>query len=296
MTPPPPGLPREPRILLGIGFMLLAASVLPVMNGLVQLLAARYPYEQIVWARIAGQLVVMLAVMLPTAGVRVFATRRPALQAARSLCQLTSTSFYFVAISTVPLAKAAAISFISPFLVALIAWPMLGERPQARRMLAVGAAFLGVLVVIRPGGETFQPASLLILVSSLAYATYQVLTRKVAPYDRPETSTLWSALLGGVVLTLVVPFSWVTPQGLGDALAFIGLGTLAAAGHYCLARAVSYAPASVIAPFQYWQIIGAVAMGVLLTGLWPEPTTWVGAAVVIGAGLFLAVTESRRRW
>lgn len=286
--------PREPRILVGIGFMLLASSIFPVMNGLVQLLSRDYPSEQVIWARISGHLLVMLALTLPVSGLRALATRRPGLQAARSACQLTSTSFYFVAVATVPLAKAAAIGFLAPFLVALIAWPLLGERPKARRMLAVGAAFAGVLVVIRPGGETFQPASLLILGSASAYALYQVLTRMVAPHDRAETSALWSALLGAAVLTLAVPFFWVTPRSFGDALAFLALGATGAAGHYCVARAFGYGPAAVISPFQYWQIVGSVLMGFAVTGLWPDGATWIGAAIIVAAGVFLAVSEARR--
>ncbi len=287
--------PREPRLLLGIGFMMLAASILPVMNGAVQWLSPRYPSEQIIWARITGQLLVMLALMLPAAGLTVFATRRPLLQAGRSLCQFTSTMCYFTAIATVPLAKATAIGFLAPFLVALIAWPMLGERPKLRRVLTILVAFVGVVVVIRPGGDGFQPATLLILVSASAYALYQVLMRMVAGHDRAETSVLWSALIGGVVLTLALTIFWVTTHGFGDALGFLAVGLLGAAAHYCVARAFAFGPASVISPFQYWQIIGAVAAGMVVQGVWPDGGSWIGAAMIVGAGVFLAASEGRRR-
>lgn len=287
--------PREPRLLVGIGFMMLAASILPVMNGTVQWLSPRYPSEQIIWARITGQFLIMLVLMLPAAGLRVFATRRPWHQTGRSLCQFASTMLYFTAIATVPLAKATAIGFLAPFIVALIAWPMLGERPRLRRLLAVVAAFIGVLVVIRPGGDSFQPATLLILGSASAYALYQVLTRMVAGQDKAETSVLWSALIGAVVLTLALPFFWVTPRSLGDALGFVAVGLLGAAAHYCVARAFGYGPATVISPFQYWQILGAVAAGIVVQGVWPDGGTWLGAAIIVGAGVFLAVSEGRRR-
>jgi drug/metabolite transporter (DMT)-like permease len=286
--------PAEPRLLLGIGYMLLAMTLLPVMNGLVQFLLPRYPTEQVVWARIAGQFALMLAVMLPRSGPLVFQTRRPWLQAARSLCQLTSTSFYFSALGALALAKAAAIGFLAPFLVVLIAWPLLGERPKARRLAAVAIGFLGVLVVIRPGVEGFEPASLLVLGSATSYALYQVLIRKVAGQDSPETSTLWSALLGAVVLSLLLPWVWVTPASLMDALAFLGLGALATAGHYCMAQAMRHGPAGVIAPFQYWQIVGATLVGVAVSGLWPDGFTWAGAAIIVAAGVFLALAERRR--
>lgn len=283
-----------PRLLLGIGWMLLAMTLLPVMNGLVQVLSPRYPTEQIVWARIAGQMAVMLAIMLPAAGLGVFRTRAPLWQAGRSLCQLTSTSLYFTALGAIPLAKAAAIGFLAPFLVALIAWPVLGERPKARRLLAVALGFGGVLVVIRPGGTGFEPASLLVLGSATAYAIYQVLTRRVVAEDSPETSTLWSALLGTAVLGLLMPWVWVTPAGVADALFFLALGLLAAAAHYCMAQAMRHGQAGVIAPFQYWQIVGAVLVGVALTGLWPDAFTWLGTALIVAAGVFLALAERRR--
>jgi drug/metabolite transporter (DMT)-like permease len=117
----------------------------------------------------------------------------------------------------------------------------------------------------------------------------------VAPHDRPETSVLWSALLGGVVLTLAVPWFWTTPATLPDLAAFVAVGAIGAAGHYCVARAFGLGPAAVIAPFHYWQIVSATIMGVLLTGLWPEAATWLGAGIIISAGVFLAINEGRRR-
>jgi drug/metabolite transporter (DMT)-like permease len=287
--------PRETRILRGIAFMLLASSLFPVMNGLAQWLSQRYPSEQVIWARITGHLLIMLAVMLPRAGWRVFATRRPGLQVTRSLLQATSTSLYFVAIATVPLAKAASISFLSPFVIALLAWPILGERLKPLRMLAIAIAFAGVIVVIRPGGETFQLASLIILGNVACYSFYQVFTRMVSAVDRADTSALWSALVGAVATTALLPVFWTTPAGLGDALAFLALGALGAAGHWCVASALSHGPAAVIAPFQYWQIVGSVLMQLLLTGLWPDAATWLGAAIIVAAGVFMAVTEARGR-
>jgi drug/metabolite transporter (DMT)-like permease len=117
----------------------------------------------------------------------------------------------------------------------------------------------------------------------------------VAPHDRAETSVLWSALVGAVVLTLALPFFWVTPGSIGDALGFLAVGLLGAAAHYCVARSFAYGPATVISPFQYWQILGAVAAGIVVQGVWPDGGTWLGAAMIVGAGVFLAIVEGRRR-
>jgi drug/metabolite transporter (DMT)-like permease len=152
-----------------------------------------------------------------------------------------------------------------------------------------------VLVVIRPGSAVFQPASLLIVGSAFCYAVYQVFTRKVAGIDRPETSVMYSALVGTVVMSCVVPFVWVLPGTLTDVLLHLALGMLGAGGHWCVAKAMTYGQASVIAPFQYWQMIGSVLVGYVVSGLFPDGYTWLGAGIIVACGITLAVAESRRR-
>ncbi len=283
------------RLWLGIFFMCAATTAFPIMNGIVQVLSRSYPSEQIIWARTAGHLAVVLLLVIPKYGFEVLGTRRPAAQISRSLLLLASTTLFFFAVKDVPLAKAASISFTAPFFVTLLAVPMLGERIDAKRLAAVLVGFCGVLVVIRPGSEVFQPAALLIVGSAFCYAVYQVFTRKVAGIDRPETSVMYSALIGTVVMSFVVPFAWRTPDNVTDILLLLTLGLLGAGGHWCVAKAMTYGQASVIAPFQYWQIIGSVLVGYLVSGLFPDAYTWVGAGIIVACGVTLAVAESRRR-
>ena len=281
------------RVLLGVLFICLAASFFPVMNGLVQVLSPRYSSEQIVWARSASHVVFILALFGPRLGVGIVRTTQLKWQIGRSIVLLMSTFFFFSGVKHLVLAKAASISFTSPFIVALLAWPMLGERISPGRMMAVVVAFLGVLVVIQPGGEVFQWASLLILGSAICYALYQVFTRRVAGHDRPETSAVYSALVGTLVMTAVVPFVWTAPHGWGDAALLFSLGILGGLGHYCVARTMTYAQASVLAPFMYWQMVGSVLVGYVMAGLLPDASTWIGAAVIICAGVYIAWLETR---
>lgn len=283
------------RLWLGIFFMCAATTLFPVMNGIVQVLSRSYPSEQIIWARTAGHLLIVLMLVIPRYGVGILATRRPVTQVSRSLLLLASTTFFFFAVKDVPLAKAASISFMAPFFVTLLAWPMLGERIDALRLGCVVAGFAGVLVVIRPGSEVFQPAALLIVGSAFCYGVYQVFTRRVAGIDRPETSVMYSALIGTVVMCFVVPFVWTPPANLADLLLHLALGGLGAGGHWCVAKAMTYGQANVIAPFQYWQMIGSVLVGYVITGLFPDAVTWLGAGIIISAGIVIAVAESRRR-
>jgi drug/metabolite transporter (DMT)-like permease len=283
------------RLWLGIFFMCAATTAFPIMNGIVQVLSRTYPSEQIIWARTAGHLAIVLMLVVPKYGIGILGTRRPFAQVSRSLLLLGSTTLFFFAVKDVPLAKAASISFMTPFFVTLLALPMLGEKIDPRRLAAVIVGFVGVLVVIRPGSEVFQAASLLIVGSAFCYAVYQIFTRQVAGIDRPETSVMYSALIGTVVMSFVVPFAWVTPQSMVDVLLMLALGCLGAGGHWCVAKAMTYGQANVISPFQYWQMIGSVAVGYVITGLFPDAFTWLGAGIIIAAGITIAVTETRRR-
>lgn len=277
------------RPLLGILFMCLAASFFPAMNGLAKLMSQSYSSEQVVWARTLSHLIFVLALFMPRAGWSIVRTRRPGVQFIRSCMLISSTFLFFSAIRFVPIAQAASISFTAPLIVVLLAGPMLGERITLARVLAVTAGFVGVLVVIRPGAAVFQWASLLIVGSAGCFAVYQVLTRRVAGIDSPGTSVVYSALVGSVLMSCIVPFSWKTPGSWEDVMLLASLGVLGGLGHYCVARAMTYAPANFLSPFQYWQMVGSVAIGYAMFAEVPDAFTWMGAALIIAAGLYIGV-------
>jgi drug/metabolite transporter (DMT)-like permease len=171
---------------------------------------------------------------------------------------------------------------------------MLGERTTPGRVAALALGFLGVLVVIRPGTALFHPASLFVLGSATCYAVYQILTRRIAGVDTPETSAVLSSVVGAFGMLLVLPFVWITPQGWFHIALFCGMGVLGALGHYCVARALGYAPANIVSPFQYFQLIGSVAVGWLFFRDWPDAGVWIGAAVIVAAGLWIGWSQARR--
>ncbi|MDI3306017.1 MAG: DMT family transporter [Acetobacteraceae bacterium] len=281
------------RILLGILFMCSAGLMFPVMNGVAKTLGADYSSLQISWARAFGHILFMLAAFLPRYGVGMLRTKRPGLQLVRSCCLLTSNLCTFFAIIFIPIADAAAISLTAPLIVALLAWPMLGERTTAARVAALAVGFLGVLIVIRPGTAVFHWATLFILASATCYAVYQILTRRIAGTDSPETSAIYSSAAGAFGLLLVLPFVWKTPASLFDLLLFCSMGTLGALGHYCVARAMTYAPANIVSPFQYFQLLGSVAVGWLFFSDLPDVFTWLGAAIIVASGLYIGWNQTR---
>lgn len=279
--------------MLGILFMLGAGTVFPVMNGLVQVLSPRYASEQLIWVRNLTHLLFVLALFLPRFGPRILRTTQPGAQLLRSVVMLGSTTLFFFGVKHLALAQAAAITFTSPFLVTLLAIPILGERVSLARLAAVVVGFFGVLVVIRPGSTMFQSASFFILGSSSCYALYQIITRRVAGHDRPETSAIYSVLVGTAVMSFFAPFKWALPVSVSDGLLMASLGVLGGLGHYFVARAMTYAPANLVAPFGYWQMVGSIVVGYFVAGKLPDAFTWAGSAIIIGAGLYIWWRERR---
>ncbi len=282
------------RILAGILFMCGAGVLFPVMNGFAKFLGeSGYDSLQVSWARAFGHILFMLAAFVPRFGIGMLRTRRPGTQILRSVLLMTSNLSFFFAIVSIPIAKAASISLTAPLVVALLAWPMLGERTTVGRLVALGVGFLGVVIVIRPGTEVFQWASLFVVASATCYALYQILTRRIAGTDSPETSAIYSSIIGAFGLIVVLPFVCQTPHSLRDILYFCSLGVLGALGHYCVARAMHYAPANVVSPFQYMQLLGSVAVGYLFFGDFPDLLGWVGAAIIIAAGLYIGWSQRK---
>lgn len=282
------------RILAGILFMCGAGVLFPVMNGFAKFLGeSGYDSLQVSWARAFGHILFMLAAFVPRFGLGMLRTHRPGTQLLRSALLMTSNLSFFFAIITIPIAKAASISLTAPLVVALLAWPMLGERTTVSRLVALGIGFLGVVIVIRPGTELFQWASLFVVASATCYALYQILTRRIAGIETPETSAIYSSIVGAFGLIAVLPFVWKTPESLRDVIYFCSLGVLGALGHYCVARAMHYAPANVVSPFQYMQLLGSVAVGYLFFGNFPDFLGWIGAAIIVGAGLSIGWSQRK---
>jgi drug/metabolite transporter (DMT)-like permease len=288
-----PAVVRQ-RILAGILFMCGAGLLFPVMSGFAKFLGEDYNTLQISWARAFGHIVYMLIFFVPKFGTRMLRTRRPGTQLFRSLMLFISNASSFLSITFIPLAKAASITMMAPFFVLPIAWFWLGERSTRGRLVAMAVGFMGVLLVIQPGTELFQWASLLSLLSGLCYAIYQVATRLISTVDSPETSGFYSSVVGGIGMFLVLPFVWKTPHGALDIFYFCSMGVLGGTGHYFVARALTYAPANIVAPFQYFQLLGSVAIGYLFFGNFPDLLGWIGAATIVGGGLYIGWSQTRK--
>lgn len=247
-----------------------------------------------VWARYAFSVVLVSVFLNPWTTPGLLRTRRPWLQAGRSVLLVLSTALNFFALQHLQLTESTAILFSTPLLVALIAGPMLGEWAGPRRLAAIAVGFLGVLVIARPGLGGMHPAALLSVAGAVCYALYGVSTRLLAAYDSSATTMFYSGLAGVALMTPVLPFVWTTPASpLGWSL-MVAVGAFGALGHWLLILAHARAPAGVLAPFIYTQILWMIVLGYLLFGDVPDRWTLVGSAIVVGSGLYLLYRERVR--
>lgn len=277
--------------------MLFAVTIMfPTMNASVKYLAAEgYPYGQIVWARYFGHLVFMVIAFMPMHGWGLFRTERPVIQGIRSFLLFFCTALYFFAIQHIDLTVAASISFTSPILVTALSVPFLGEKVGIRRWIAVLIGFVGAMIIIRPGGSSFHWAMLLVVANTISYAFYQLLTRKLAANDNPETTIALTAVFGAIAASFFLLNGVELPRNLLHWAMFIGIGALGGFGHYMVVKALQFTEASVVAPFSYGQLVGATFFGFILFDTFPDELTWVGAAIVVASGLYIASRENRKK-
>jgi drug/metabolite transporter (DMT)-like permease len=257
----------------------------------VKYLSAFYPALEIAWARYVFQIVLLPFIIR---GVRVrdlMRTKRPGLQIVRSMLLVGATLSFFTAVRTMPIADASAIGMVSPLLITMLAIPFLGEKVGARRWTAVAIGLVGALIIIRPGSGVFGVVALLPLTSAVCFAFYQITTRILAHIDPPVTTFFYSGVVGTLVLTAAMPFVWQTPDLEGWAL-MVALGLLGGGGHFLVIHSLRRAPASLLAPFSYIQLVWVTILGYVMFGDFPDHFTILGALVVVSSGVYVIYRES----
>jgi drug/metabolite transporter (DMT)-like permease len=215
-------------------------------------------------------------------------------QFVRGLLLLGASTFAYLAFRTLPILQVYVINFSSPLLVTLLAIPLLKERVGWRQWLAILVGFGGVVICVGPVDWRANPAILLPFGLTACFALYQLSTRRFGREDHPLTSLFYAGLAGALVSSAVVPAFW-TPVALGDLPLFVFVGLMGAASQLTLILAMRYAPASLVSPFLYLQIVWAALFGFIFFGDVPRPETWIGAALISAAGITLALTRGRDR-
>ena len=279
--------------LRGIALMVIACLLFPAGDSIAKHLVGTYHVLTILWLKFLFQTASVLLVIVLTRPHRALRSRRPGVQIARGLAGIGSYGTFLFAISYIPLADAIAIEFSSPLIVVALAAPLLGERVGGRRWAVVLVGFAGTLLIVRPGLGVVHWAATLMLFAALCVALMQIMSALLAPLDHPMTSLFYLSATGLVLSSIPVAFFWETPDPSAWAL-MVAVGAIAAFCHYLFVWAFQFASASLLAPFLYAQIVGAVVLGFAVFGDVPDLWTLTGTALIVASGLYLARLSPQR--
>ncbi len=270
----------------------LAVLLFSMSDVLAKQLRVSLPAVEIAWLRYVT--FVGFAVVLAARGrFAALWPKRPRLQVLRGVMLLGSAVFFITGLSRLQIAEASAISFVSPAFITALSIPFLGEVVGIRRWAAVLAGLAGVLIVIRPGSGALQSAAIYPVLSAMCWAITIIVTRRMGTLDRTETTLFWSALVGLLLLTVLLPFDFM-PLTLGQ----VGMGALiglaASTGQYLLILAYRRTAASLLAPFSYAQLLSSTLLGYVVFGAVPDGMTFLGAGIIVASGLYTVHRERIR--
>lgn len=287
----PPGAGHN--TLRAILLLILAVSLFSCLDATAKVLVTRrgIPVTQVVWLRFLGQTLYMIALYRALPIPSLFKTSRLKLQLLRSLLMVTTTAGNFIALQSLRLDQTITITFLAPLVVAALAGPLLGEWVGWRRALAIMVGFGGVVVAMHPGSAPVSPAVAASLAGMFAYALFMILTRYLAAFDPPFVTLFYSMLAGTLLGAPLAAHDWVEPADVSTWGLLAALGALGGTGHWLFILAYKAAPASRISPFLYVQLLTMTLAGYLVFGDTPDATTLLGAAIVIGSGIYLVHRE-----
>ena len=279
---------------LGVVLCLTALLVFACQDGVTKVLIRDYSVAQIVMVRFWAFAAFALVFVSMRGGVAAAArSRRPLLQIFRSLIFVGEIALFAFGLHYLGLAESHALFATFPLIATALAIPILGEKVGWRRWLGVAIGFIGAMVIIRPGLGLFQPAGLIALACALCFALYSLTTRLVSFRDNFETSTLYMAVIGCIAATAAGLPLWRAPDAAGWGLLIL-ISVLGTFGHMLLVKALQYAPASLLQPFNYTLLVWASLIGFAVFGEVPDLWTIAGAALIVAGGSYVIWRERQR--
>lgn len=275
-----------------MALMVIGVACLCVNDALAKGLGAEYPVFQILFLRnlIAAPFTVLIALRM--GGRAALRSHRPLAHLLRGALWVGAAWLFFTSIGRMGLAEATALVFVAPLFITALSALFFGEKVGRWRWSAVAAGFVGVLIVIRPGAETFQPIALLPVATALVYAALMLGARLLDPRESVWTLLLWLTGMGGAISALIAPFVWV-PVAAADLPLFFAFALFGTAGMTMMTQAFRSAPASLIAPLDYTALIWAAGLGWIFWGEIPDAAAWLGAAIIIAGGALVIWREAR---
>jgi len=247
---------------------------------------------QIIWFRQLG-LFVGACLLVSVRGLSILHTQRPILQMTRGVLVIFSSILFVFAVRHAPLADALAASFVAPFFVTILGAIVLGERVGIRRWSAVIVGFIGAVVMLRPGMGVIHPAVLLVVLAAFFFSARQVIGRLLADKDATITTIAYTAITASVLISIPLPFFWITPESGTTWLYLLILAISGAIGEVLIIKSLEVAEVSAVAPFHYTVIIWGTLYGYLVFHQLPDQWTILGTIIIVAAGLYTLRRSAR---
>ena len=283
------------QTLRSIGLTVASVMIFGFQDAVAKILVQDYSPFYIAMMRYWAFAAVSLYLVSRQAPLRyAFRSRLPGWQIARGMLLMVDIWLFAFAVKTVPLGELAAITMIYPLLVTLFAIPLLGEKVGLFRLSAVLAGFAGALIILRPGGLPYEWGTLFAVATTVVYALYVVATRKVAQADSTATNMVYVGCVG-LVMSSAVGMFFVQPMDAKGLLLLAVIIVTTITAHGLMMKALSYAPASVLQPFNYLALPWAIVLSVVIFSHLIDPVSLVGAIIITAAGLTVWARERRRK-
>lgn len=284
---------------LGIIAMIAFAAIAPGMDAFAKATPDEVPVGQVLGFRFGLQSLILIPIAVLIGQGSVPKGQVALIHLGRAVAVLAATGFFFAALRFMPIANAISIFFVEPFIVALMGAAFLGEPIGPRRIGACVVGFAGALLVIQPSFQDIGVPALFPLAAAVLFAIYMILTRSIAQTSHPVAVQAWTALAAFLIMAPLLLIFSGSGSGVFDPVwpsefawfTLMGVGLVATVSHLILSVALKLAPASVVAPFQYFEIVAATILGLIFFGDFPNALTWVGIAVIVGSGLYLFARE-----
>ena len=276
------------KVLKGIGLMLLGMTIVPFLDIIAKLLSQEgYHVTQVTWTRFFFHAFWLLPMIVWQKAKLFSVPEKPKLQLLRGVSLTLATLFFFAAIEANPIPNALTLLFVSPLIVATLSPFILGERFDIFIGAGVLVGFIGVLVVLQPDSEQFRPSLLYALASGFCYAMYIIITKKLSFRAPPVLTLFYSAIVGILIMTPFVISYWIVPD-LKGVLMGAAMGFFAASSHFMIIKALEFASASEISPFNYFEIVVAIILSYLVFGFLPNVQAIIGLIIIIISGLYVS--------
>ena len=287
-------LKNKKNLFKGILFFMTAILVISIVDTICKLFTKELHAIQIVWGYFIGiNLTLWVFFFLKGEKLsKLMMTKKPILQILRPAFLVCSISSLFVGLTYLPLAEATAIGFVAPLFITILSVPILKEKVGIHRWIAILIGFTGVIIIIRPGGEFWQFASIMPLLGAIFFALFQIFTRLLSGTEKTFTTLFYTGLGGLGWSSLIVPFVWVIPSQI-HIIVFLSTGILGALAHLCMINAFDYAEASLLAPYNYTKLIWVSIFGYLFFEDIPSLEMWIGSGVIVLAGLYVFYRERK---